>query len=189
MKPFGTTLIASLAAFTVLSLPAGAAMYKWVDEHGVTHYGDSVPPRYANRAAERGKAGAQPAKAETHKAVAVVPSEEEQERQKAEARRQLERQRQDTALLSTYASETEIELARSRELKRNQSTLQMSSAGLARSRTPEDQRKLEALMAQSRKETDHINAKFDAQVARFRELTGPASAAQANGQAQAAAQK
>ena len=71
------------------------------DEHGTTHYGDSVPPRYASRAAERGKPAVQPAKNELPKVVQVVPSEEEQARRKAEAKRQLDRQRQDTALLSS----------------------------------------------------------------------------------------
>jgi hypothetical protein len=173
MKPLGMTFFASLVAAAAFSLPASAAMYKWVDEHGTTHYGDSVPPRYASRAAERGKPAVQPAKNELPKVVQVVPSEEEQARRKAEAKRQLDRQRQDTALLSTYASEKEIELARTRELKRNQDTLKMASSGLARSGTREDQQKLDALMTQSRQETDSINGKFDAQLARYRELTKP----------------
>ena len=182
--------LASLVAAFALSLPAGAAMYKWVDEHGTTHYGDSVPPRYASRASERGKPAARPAKNEQAKAVQLAPSEEEQERRNAEARRQLDRQRQDTALLSTYANEKEIELARTRELKRNQDTLKMASAGLARSGAREDQQKLDALMTQSRQETDSINAKFDAQLARYRELTkGPAEAAPATAQTQATASK
>ena len=25
----------------------GAVAYRWVDEHGVVHYGDTVPPQYA----------------------------------------------------------------------------------------------------------------------------------------------
>jgi type IV secretory pathway VirB10-like protein len=33
-----------LAAFLALALPAGAAMYKWVDEKGVTHYSETPPP-------------------------------------------------------------------------------------------------------------------------------------------------
>jgi predicted phage-related endonuclease len=188
MKPLGMTFFASLVAAAVFSLPAGAAMYKWVDEHGTTHYGDSVPPRYASRAAERGKPAAQPAKNEPSKAVQVAPSEEEQAKRKAEAKRQLDRQRQDTALLSTYASEKEIELARTRELKRNQDTLKMASSGLARSGTREDQQKLDALMAQGRQETDSINAKFDAQLARYRELTKP-SAESAPAAAQTAASR
>jgi hypothetical protein len=190
MTSLRVTFLASLAVATTLSLPAGAAMYKWVDEHGTTHYGDSVPPKYASRATERGKPSARPAKSEQPKAVQPAPSEEEQARLNAEAKRQLEQQRRDAALLSTYASEKEIELARTRELKRNQDTIRMASAGLARSGAREDQQKLDALMAQSRQETDSINAKFDAQLARYRELTkSPAEPAPTTAQAQAAAAK
>jgi hypothetical protein len=27
----------------------GRTMYKWVDEQGVTHYGDRIPPEYASQ--------------------------------------------------------------------------------------------------------------------------------------------
>jgi hypothetical protein len=33
-----------IAAFLALALPASAALYKWVDEKGVTHYSESPPP-------------------------------------------------------------------------------------------------------------------------------------------------
>ena len=177
-------LAACLFVFAAHSLPVEGAMYKWTDEHGRTHYGDSVPPKYANRAGERmSKAGAQPAKAEAPKAVAEPVSAEEAEKQKVEAKRQLDRQRQDTALLSTYANESEIELARSRELKRNQDALTTATAGLARSNVPEDRRKLDAIMAQSKQQTDTINARFDAHIARYRELKGPVAATAATAQA------
>jgi hypothetical protein len=178
MMPARRAMAACLFAFAAVSLPAGAAMYKWVDEHGRTHYGDSVPPKYANRAGERmSKPGGQQAKAEAPKPAAESLSAEEAEKQKVEARKQLDRQRQDTALLSTYANEGEIELARSRELKRSQDMLKMATAGLARSSAPDDRRKLDSIMAQGKQETDTINARFDAQVARYRELKGPVAAA------------
>ena len=121
MKPARLALLACLSAFAV-SAPCAAAMYKWVDENGRTHYGDSVPPKYANRAGDRmSKPGAQPAKVEAPKPAEPL-SAEEMEKQKAEAKRQLDRERQDAALLSTYANEGEIELARARELKRNEAT-------------------------------------------------------------------
>ena len=182
MMPVSRALAACLFAFTAVSLPVAAAMYKWVDEHGRTHYGDSVPPKYANRVGERmNKPGVPPVKAEASKPAAAEPvSAEEGEKQKLDAKRQLDRQRQDTALLSTFANEGEIELARSRELKRNQDMLKTATAGLARSNAPEDRRKLDAIMAQSKQETDAINTRFDVQIARYRELKGPVTAASAN---------
>jgi hypothetical protein len=32
-----------------LSLPADAKLFKWVDDQGVTHYGEVIPPEYANK--------------------------------------------------------------------------------------------------------------------------------------------
>src|SRR5229473_2587796 len=29
--------------------PGGRKLYKWVDEQGVTHYGDHIPPEYASQ--------------------------------------------------------------------------------------------------------------------------------------------
>jgi hypothetical protein len=175
----GLTVFLSLTATVALALPAGAAMYKWVDEHGTTHYGDSVPPRYANRAADRnGKPVVQPASVEP-KPQATASNEPQSEQQRAEGKRERDRQRQDTALLATYASEAEIEQARAREIARTQSMLKTNSVGLARSDKAEDRNKLDALMERSRRETDSINARFDAQLARYRSLTGKAPSAPA----------
>jgi len=160
-------------------LPAQAAMYKWVDENGITHYGDSVPPKYASKVTSR---TARPGSVKWDRQASgtdAAVNEQELEKQRVEAKLQQERKRQDTALLSTYASETEIELARERELRRNQETLKVMSSGLAGSGSADDKQRLDALIAQSRKETDAINARFDAQKARFRELTAAAKTAQA----------
>ena len=41
-------LIAALAVMTALGAQAeGRKVYRWVDDQGVVHYGDSVPPEYA----------------------------------------------------------------------------------------------------------------------------------------------
>ena len=177
MKSARLVLLACVSAMTV-TLPAAGAMYKWVDEHGRTHYGDSVPPRYASRAGDRmSKPGVHPVKAEAPKPSPEAGSGEEAENQKAKPRPRLDRQRQDTALLSTYASEAEIEQARARELKRIQEALKRASAGLAKSNARDDRLKLDSIMAQSRQETDAINARFEAQLARYRELKGPVAAA------------
>jgi hypothetical protein len=45
-----------LCAVTLLASPgfspraeSGRTVYKWVDEHGVIHYGDHIPPEYATQ--------------------------------------------------------------------------------------------------------------------------------------------
>jgi len=175
--------LASLALSLIgvlLAQPAASAMYKWVDEHGKTHYGDRIPPQYANRASERlTKAGAVQARTAPQTQAEVRPSEQELDKQKLEAKRQIEQRRQDTALLATYTNEKEIELARERELRRHQDTIKMATAGLDKSDQPDDKRKLASLLELGRKETDAIHAKFDAQKLRYRELTTGAPVAQA----------
>jgi len=157
----------------VLGILAGstqAAMFKWVDEKGITHYGDQVPARYSDRAGEQLKKSGRTVKNEV-KPVEQRPSEQDAEKAKLDAKSQVERQRQDMALLATYANESEIDQARERELRRNSDVLKHSSAGLAKSTSREDKQKLDALIEQSRQENDAINAKFDAQKTRYRELT------------------
>jgi hypothetical protein len=162
----------------LMALPAQAAMYKWVDEKGITHYGDSVPPKYADKVSGR---TARPGSVKwDRQAAADRPlSDQDLEKQRVEAKLQQDRKRQDTALLSTYASEAEIDIARGRELRRSQEAFKVLSGGLAESSDPEDKQKLDALTAQSRRETDAINARFDAQKVRFRELTAGSKTAQA----------
>ena len=174
MKMRHTYVLAGL--LLAVSLPASGAMYKWVDEHGTRHYGDTVPPKYASRAVDR--SGRSPASnPKGGLATAALDAAAASPDAQQEAKRQLEQKRQDHALLATYANEDEIELARARELKRNQETVQVASAGLAGSTSPEDRRKLDSLLDLSRRETDRINAKFDAHKARYRELRSGASQA------------
>lgn len=78
--------------------------------------------------------------------------------------------------MATYANEKEIDDARGRELKRVQDGLARTSAGLAKSKSDDDKRKLDSLMEQARKETDEINKKFAAQKARYIELKAATAA-------------
>lgn len=163
---------AAAACLIVLTAPAQAAMFKWVDEKGITHYGDHVPARYKDRAGDQLKKSGRTVKNDPASVAQPTQSPEDLDRQRAQAKDQLERQRQDNALLATYASEAEIDQARERELRRNSDVLKHSSAGLAKSNSNDDKRKLNSLIEQSRQENDAINAKFDAQKARYREITG-----------------
>jgi hypothetical protein len=98
------------------SLQAGADMYKWVDDKGVTHYGDRIPPEYVNQGnTQLNKRGVQVRKTEP-----ALTSEqrraqqEEAERLKEGIKLAEEQQRQDIALINTYSTEQEIDLARDR---------------------------------------------------------------------------
>jgi hypothetical protein len=43
-------LAGSLLLASAIGFAAGKPTYKWVDKNGVTHYGDSIPPEYASQA-------------------------------------------------------------------------------------------------------------------------------------------
>ena len=43
------TLLASTSFGAAPGTAPGRTVYKWVDEHGMTHYGDRIPPEYATQ--------------------------------------------------------------------------------------------------------------------------------------------
>lgn len=108
-----------LAATAMLLSPSlHAATYKWVDDKGVIHYSDKIPPEAINKGnTELNRAGI-PVKrtdpAPTLEQRRAREAEEERARQIAREREVIERR--DRALLSTYTTESEIDLARSRAL-------------------------------------------------------------------------
>ena len=120
----------SLLMLMLLSFPAAAKMYKWVDESGKTHFGDTIPPQYANQGnSELNKAGLVIKKTD----AALTPEqrkakEEEEAQKKEEDRKKEEQKRHDKALLNTYTTEKEIDLVRDRNLQ--QGTLQLQGVEL-----------------------------------------------------------
>ena len=113
------TLITAVAVFSVAPLAAMAGqtdrVYKWVDEDGQIHYGDSVPAQYSEL----------PKQVLNEHAVKVQDIEgrktDEQraaERAAAELEMQKELQaRADQALLATYLSVEEIVMHRDRRVE------------------------------------------------------------------------
>ena len=102
-------LVGVAALFAAISLNAEAKLYKWVDENGTTHYGETIPPKYSNRNAqtfEKGRVQERDSArtSKTERTRALTPEEEQAERR-------------DNALLNTYSSENEIDLSRDRNLQ------------------------------------------------------------------------
>jgi len=96
----------------------GGRIYKWVDEKGVTHYGQAIPPEYRDQGgAEISKGGMTVRRIEPTATPEQRKAAEERARvQKDEQKRVFEQRRRDTALLNTYASAREIDAARDRTL-------------------------------------------------------------------------
>lgn len=91
-------------------------LYRWVDENGVVHYGDSIPPQYAKM--ERQVVNEHGITVDTMPAEKSDAELAELERlealAEAEQRRNAELEQRDAILLSTYLSVDEIEALRNR---------------------------------------------------------------------------
>ncbi|MEO6073248.1 MAG: DUF4124 domain-containing protein [Burkholderiales bacterium] len=112
-----SVVCALLMPFAMQAMAAGT--YKWVDEKGVTHYSDTLPPQYSKQAnTQIDKRGVVTKK--TDRALTpteIEAREQEKWRQKEEAAKAKEQKRQDDLLLATFAIEGEIDLARDRSLE------------------------------------------------------------------------
>lgn len=107
---FALALLISLAASA-----EEARVYRWVDESGLVHYGDSIPAEYAELPKqvlnERGI---------TIGLLAGKKTEEQIETERLEAKRRVVaalRQRADQALLATYLTVEEILMHRDRRVE------------------------------------------------------------------------
>lgn len=106
--------------------PAWATTYRWVDTKGKVHYGDVIPSQQSGLGhQELDKQGRV-----VREAPRTLLTPEERRRRADERaahdehmRRVEDQQRRDRALLSTYADETEIDLARDRALELEKLTL------------------------------------------------------------------
>lgn len=100
-----------------ISLSAEAKLYKWVDDKGVTHYGEVIPPEYANKDRDSlNKSGLLEKRPEKVNPEAIRAKEEVAQKRKIENQATMEQQRRDNALLNTYSNENEIDMARDRSL-------------------------------------------------------------------------
>lgn len=101
----------------VFSLNAEAKLYKWVDDQGITHYGEVIPPEYANKDRDSfKKSGVLDKRPEKINPDAIRAKEEAAKQQKIADQAATEQQRRDSALLNTYSNEKEIDLALERSL-------------------------------------------------------------------------
>jgi len=196
-------LLIALVVGLAFSLPASAKMYKWVDDKGTTHYGETIPPEYAGKdRTELNKAGREVNKKEilTPEERAAKEQADAEKRNAAEAA--LEQKRRDKALVNTYSNSREIDLARNRNLQQVEarinsvnSRIKMATDNLlalqneADSRTKanhkvpsslqEDLQEAQARLTRLQKELEKfkaekaaVEARYDADKVRYKELTG-----------------
>jgi len=97
---------------------AEGRIVKWVDEKGITHYGDTVPPQYSGRdSSEINRQG----RVVKQNKVTTNTSADATE---AESKAAVEQKRHDRALLAAYTTEQEFDLARDRNLQTDEAAVQ-----------------------------------------------------------------
>src|SRR6185437_9613852 len=103
--------LACVAGSASAQTPGKGITYRWVDEHGVVHYGDSIPPKYARSSREiLNSQGVAIGHVDAEKTPGQAAAEA-----KAEERRVAQRQH-DYFLLGTYTSVKDIESLRDERL-------------------------------------------------------------------------
>lgn len=104
-----------VAAFAVL--PAHA-LFKCVDEKGVTHYGDTMPPQCAKKAiTEMSKQGSVLKQYDAPLTPEQLRAQDEERARRREHDKKIAEQKlKDQALIATYGSEREFDMARDKDL-------------------------------------------------------------------------
>ena len=191
--------LAAMAALVLAATPVGAQkLYKWTDEKGVVHYTDKAPDasRGGTQLDKQGRPVRKIDPAPTAEQLRAREAEAERQKELAKEREIVERR--DKALLSSYTTESEIDLARARAVTTVETQISSAQAYLAqltKRRADIDARKkafkdrpmppalerdienVEAeyaknsdLVAQKQRDLVTITAKYDADKARWREL-------------------
>ncbi|ADE10271.1 DUF4124 domain-containing protein [Sideroxydans lithotrophicus] len=191
-------LLASAAFCAVFCLNAEAKLYKWVDSQGVTHYGETIPPEYANRDTKQLDHGRLTDRKETFDSDKMNSTKKETPEDKAA----MDARRHDEALLNSYTTDKEIDLARDRNLLQidariNSYTVLIKSAqdSLTSLHQESDNRTkkgwkipqsltdditaaearvadLQKSLEDNQKEREAVKARYDADKRHFRELKG-----------------
>ena len=107
----GTALVCAGACAAAAPSSKQGVAYRWVDEQGVVHYGDHIPPQYASQ--ERVVLNSQGVE------VGHLEGQKTQEQVAAAAREretQMKQRQHDAFLITTYTSVKDIEALRDRRL-------------------------------------------------------------------------
>jgi len=178
----------------------GGKTYKWVDEHGVTHYGDSVPPEYA----QQGRTELNRNGLEIGQVAKQLNGEEAAAAQKA-ALDQAKLRQHDSFLMTTYTSAKDIEQLRDERLSLISGQMEIARGSIDSTtqrltsleermrnfkpwsatstrrlpdqlieevvRTLQERNSLQAALASREKERKDMRAQFESDLSRYRALT------------------
>ncbi len=134
--PHNIRYLVFLPAFLVVTAVSAERTFKWVDEEGNIHFGDRVPPRYANR--EREEINKQGRTVKVYEAPKTAEEKAEIRRQAeleaAEKERTKKRAIHDRSLLATYSSEEDMLMARDGKIASVDALIQLTNSRIESSR-------------------------------------------------------
>jgi hypothetical protein len=130
-QPQHLTLALALA---VVCAGAEAALYRWVDDQGIVHYTDTLPPGQADKGhTEITEGGIRVRTVPPAKTPEELARERELERLRAQQERLLEEQRTaDRVLLTTFRSDDDILMARDGKLATIDAMIQVTRNNIRR---------------------------------------------------------
>ncbi len=170
-RAFGAIAVAALVALA----PAAAAqkLYKWTDENGKVHYTDKAPDpsRGGVQLDKQGRPVGKIEPAPTPEQARAKAAEEERRREAA--KEQEITARRDRALLASYTTEAEIDLARARAVGTVESQIQSAQAYLAqltKRKTELDARKAKLGGSPMPPQLERESASVDAEYAKNSDL-------------------
>ena len=170
-RAFGAIAVAALVALA----PAAVAqkLYKWTDENGKVHYTDKAPDpsRGGVQLDKQGRPVGKIEPAPTPEQARAKAAEEERRRE-AEKEQEITARR-DRALLASYTTEAEIDLARARAVGTVESQIQSAQAYLAqltKRKTELDARKAKLGDSPMPPQLERESASVDAEYAKNSDL-------------------
>ena len=168
-------------AIALLPLAALAQSYRCVGTDGKKYYGSTVPPQCLGQPVEQLDNRGMVVKRFDAQVSADERSKKEAEEaaRKKQASAAKEQGRKDNALLASYTSEKDIEVARARALESSQQAVKdaenrIAALNKSRSAPKADAKSIDAelkaqqsVLAARRKEMDAINARYDEDKKRY----------------------
>jgi len=129
-----TLLLLTLAIAVVPANVAAAAIKKWVDANGVTHYGTTIPPEYIDKPhRELDRRGFTVREVERAKSDEEIERERELERLRQAQQKAIAEQRaKDRILLNMFRSEDDLTMSRDGKLEQVNAQIRLKKAHVER---------------------------------------------------------
>ncbi len=158
----------ALAGLAMLP-PAEARLYRWVDDQGIVHYTDHIPPKYVRKEREElDERGIPIRHVERAKTAAEIAAEKRIERLRKEQQKLIEKQKaEDRVLLRTFRSVDDIILTRDGKIATIDNMIAVDRGNIKRSK-----RRLEEMQdnaAQLEKRGQTVSPRYLRNIAQLRD--------------------